>query len=46
MLLKMDEIIDRNMLSRLELLINHYCCIKLVVCIIYMNNARSSKYQM
>ena len=29
-LLKMDKIIARNMLSFLELLINRYCCIKLV----------------
>ena len=34
MLLKMGEIIARNMLSWLELLINRYCCIKLVVCVI------------
>jgi len=26
-LLKMDKIIDRNLLSWLELLINRYCCI-------------------
>jgi hypothetical protein len=32
-LLKMGEIIARNMLSWLELLINRYCCIYLVVCI-------------
>jgi len=36
MLLKMDEIIAWNMLSWLELLINPYCCIYLVVCIIYI----------
>ena len=34
-LLKMGEIIARNTLSCLELLINHYCCIWLVVYIIY-----------
>jgi len=30
-LLRMDEIIARNTLSWLELLMNHYCCIYLVV---------------
>jgi hypothetical protein len=43
--LKMGKIIARNMLSWLELLINRYCCIQLVVYIIYFNNARSSKHQ-
>ena len=43
-LLKMGEIIARNLLSLLELLINRYCCIWLVVYIIYINDARSSKY--
>ena len=33
-LLRMGEIIARNMLSWLELWINRYCCIYLVVCII------------
>jgi hypothetical protein len=33
-LLKMGEIIHRNMLNWLELWINHYCCIQLVVYII------------
>ena len=33
------------MLNCLELLISRYCCIKLVVYIIYINDARSSKYQ-
>jgi len=37
--------IARNMLSWLELLISRYCCMYLVVCIIYINDARSSKYQ-
>jgi hypothetical protein len=44
-LLKMGEIIARNMLSGLELLINRYFCIQLVVYIIYTNDARSNKYQ-
>ena len=44
-LLKMGKIISRNMLSLLELLISRYCCIYLVVYIIYTNDARSSKYQ-
>ena len=44
-LLKMGKIIARNMLSWLELLINRYCCIYLAVYIIYINDARSSKYQ-
>ena len=35
--LKMGEIIARNMLSYLELLINRYCCIYLVVYIIYIS---------
>jgi hypothetical protein len=41
----MGEIIARNMLSWLELLINHYRCIYSVVYIICINNARSNKYQ-
>ena len=45
LLLKMGEIIARNMLSWLELLINRYCCIWLVVYIVYTNDARSSIYQ-
>ena len=44
-LLKMDEIIARNMLSWLELLICCYFCIYLVIYIIYINEAFSSKYQ-
>jgi len=44
-LLKMGKIFARNMLSLLELLITCYCCIYLVVYIIYINDARSSKYQ-
>ena len=40
----MGEIIARNMLSRLELLINSYCCIYLVVYIICINDARSNRY--
>ena len=36
-LLKMGEIIARNMLSRLDLLINRYCCIYLLVYIICSN---------
>ena len=44
-LLKMGKIIAWNMLSWLELLISRYCCIELVVNIIYINDARSSKYQ-
>jgi hypothetical protein len=43
---KMGKIIARNMLSWLELLINRYCCIYLVVYIYFINDARSSKYQM
>ena len=43
-LLKMDRIIARNMLSWLDLLISRYFCIWLVVYIIYINDARSSKY--
>ena len=35
--LKMGKIIARNMLSLLELLINRYCCIWLVVYIIYIS---------
>ena len=35
-LLKMCKIVSRNMLSWLELLINRYCCICLVVYIIYI----------
>ena len=42
-LLKMSKIISRNMLSWLQLLISRYCCIQLVVYIIYINDARSSK---
>ena len=45
MLLKMAEIIARNMLSWLELLINCYCCIWLVVHVICISDVRSSKYQ-
>ena len=45
-LLKIGEIIARNMLSWLELLINRYFCIYLVVCVTYINDARSNKYQM
>ena len=44
-LLKMGKIISRNMLSSLELLMSHYCCIQLDVYIIYINDARSGKYQ-
>ena len=44
-LLKMGEIIARNMLSWLELLINRYCCIYLAVYIICINDVRSSKYR-
>ena len=44
-LLKMSKIIAWNMLSWLELLINCYCCISLVIYIIYINDARSSKCQ-
>ena len=44
-LLKMGKIISRNMLSWLELLISCYCCIWFVVYIIYINDARSRKYQ-
>ena len=44
-LLKMGKIISRNMLSWLELLISRYCCIYLVVYIIYINDAQSRKYQ-
>jgi hypothetical protein len=44
-LLKMSEIIVRNMLSWLDLLINRYCCIYLVVYIICVNDAWSNKYQ-
>ena len=36
-LLKMGRIIARNMLSWLELLISRYCCIQLVVYIIYIS---------
>ena len=43
-LLKMGKITARNMLSCLELLISRYCCIYLVY-IIYVNYARSRKYQ-
>ena len=38
------RVIARNMLSRLELLINSYCCIYLVVYIICINDARSNRY--
>ena len=41
----MGEIIARNMLSLLELLINRYCCNLLVVYIIYINDARLYKHQ-
>jgi hypothetical protein len=44
-LLKMVKIIARNMLSCFELLIKCCCCIHLVVYIIFINDARSSKYQ-
>ena len=44
-LLKMGKIIARNMLSWLELLISRYCCMYLVAYVIYINDARSSKYQ-
>jgi len=44
-LLKMCKIIARNILCWLELLISRYCCIYLVVNIIYVNDAHSSKYQ-
>jgi len=37
-LLRTGEIINRKMLSWLELLINRYCCIYLVVYIIYYQN--------
>ena len=40
-LLKMGKIICRNMLSWLELLINRYCCIWLVVYIIYLSDQSS-----
>jgi len=36
-LLRMDKIIARNMLSWLKLLISRYCCICLLVYIIYIN---------
>jgi len=36
-LLRMDKIISRNMLSWLELLISRYCCINLVAYIIYIS---------
>ena len=41
----MGEIIARNILSWLELLIYRYYCIYLIVYIIYINDAQSSKYQ-
>ena len=44
-LVKMGEIIARNMLSWLELLIIRYCCIYLVVYIISFSDERSSKHQ-
>jgi len=44
-LLKMGKIIAGNMLSWLELLIRRYCCIYLVAYFIYINDARSNKYQ-
>ena len=44
-LLNMGKIIARNMLIWLELIINPYCCIYLVVYIIYISDARSRKYQ-
>ena len=44
-LLKMGGIVNRNILSWLESLINRYCCIEFVVCIIYINDARSSKHK-
>ena len=44
-LLKMGKIIARNMLSGLELLTGRYCYISLVVYFIYINDERSSKYQ-
>jgi len=40
--LKMGKIIAQKMLNWLELLINCYCCIYLVICIIHINDARSS----
>ena len=43
-LLKTGKMIVRNVLSWPELLISRYCCIWLVVYIIYINDARSSKY--
>jgi len=43
--LKMGKIIARNILSWLELLISRYCCNELAVYIIYINDARSRKYQ-
>ena len=39
------RITARNMLSWLELIINNYCCIYLVVYIICINDSRSNKYQ-
>jgi len=36
-LLRMGKIIARNMLNWLELLINRYCCIQLVVYTIYIS---------
>ena len=45
MLLKTGEIISRNLLIWLEILITRYCCIYLVVYIICINDARSNKYQ-
>ena len=44
-LLKMGKIIARNMLNWLKLLISRYCCIQLVVYIVYINDALPSKYQ-
>jgi len=42
---KMGKITARNMLSWLELITNRYCCIQLVVYVIYINDARSNKCQ-
>ena len=43
--LKMGKIIARNMLSWLELLLNRYFFIYLVVYIIYINDTGSNKHQ-
>ena len=44
-LLRMGEIIARNMMIWFNLLISRYCCIQLVVCVICISDARSNKYQ-